>query len=709
MSGRRVRAVLASFGALALGLVPLAAGVGTASGATTNPATAATAAPAAGGATAVAPPPSTWAPTISVAPKNEYSSASDGDLWPSCWASDGSVHAAWGDGHGFDPASPFVDVGTARIEGDAGSLTGVNTATGDGVSQVWYPGSHTRKPTGMLCVGNTLYLAVQDLSTTFSEVPAATIVKSTDGGKTWTWDHSKPMFDNHVFTTIWFADFGRGGEWNNSKYAYAYGLDGNWRDSPPPFNDVPDPQDMYLARVPKDRVQERGSWEFFTGYKTDGTTPTWSKKITDKVAVLHDARRDYPRTFSNNSDGIGSSVLGQGGVTYDKPLNRYIYVGWSEWVMHFYESPTPWGPWKRLGDKDFTSFDNRSVQYSGYGTSFPSKFLSQDGTTLMLQSNRCCGGSTGYQFSLRPVALGLHQDPLGNEPGTQDLALDPTTVAVSKSVRQGSLAALSNGNTTDSLDDYDGEVKSSDWWGYTWPGARTFNEVTFTTGTPQSDGGWFITRPNVQYRVDGEWKNVPVQGYTQPFTTGAAAGDHASYTVQFPAVTGDGVRIVGVPGGDHTYSSMSEIGVHYRNALIVDGGFENTSGYGPLWNFAGNAPHGIDTGCCSRTGTHNAWIRTQSVLGKQYVYQTVDVRPGTTLNLSAWIRTSSVVKHVYLGARWSGGEDIATMDSVNGDYQNYQHTITVPAGVHSVDVMIGYSADGGDAIFQLDDVSATAS
>lgn len=706
MSSRVVRGVVGSLGAsvLALALAGVAFAPGTGAAAVSAGTTATT-----GASDATAPPPSTWAPTISVAAKDEYSSASDGDLWPSCWAADGSVHAAWGDGHGFDPGSPFVDVGTARIDGDADSLTGVNTATGDGVSQVWYPGSHTRKPTGMLCVGNTLYLAVQDLSTSFSEAPAATIVKSTDGGKTWTWDKSKPMFDDHLFTTIWFADFGRGGEWNGSKYAYAYGLDGNWRDSPPPYNDVPDPQDMYLARVPKDEVQNRGAWEFFTGYKDDGTTPTWSKKITDKVAVLHDGRRDYPRTFSDNSDGIGSSVLGQGGVTYDKPLNRYIYVGWSEWVMHFYESPTPWGPWKLIGDKDFTSFDNRLVEYSGYGTSFPSKFLSADGRTLMLQSNRCCGGSTGYQFSLRPVTFGLRQDPLGNRPGTENLALDPTTVPISKSVRQGSLAALNNGDATDSVDDWDGELKSTDWWGYTWPGTRTFNEVTFTTGTPQPDGGWFITRPVVQYRVDGEWRDVPVQGYTQPFTPGAAAGDHASYTVQFPSVTGDGIRIVGVPGGDHTYSSMAEIAVHYRNGLLVDGGFENTSGYGPLWNFAGTAPHGIDTGCCARTGSHNAWIRTQSPLGKQYVYQTIDVRPGTTLQLSAWIRTSPVVSTVYLGARWPSGEDIATMNSVNGDYQNYEHTITVPDDVWSVDVMIGYSADGGDAIFQLDDVSTTTS
>lgn len=660
----------------------------------------------AGADTTAAPPPSTAVGTIDVAPRNTHTTNSDGDLWPSCWASDGSVYTAWGDGSGFDLDSPFVDVGTARIDGDLGSLTGVNTATADGVSQVWNPGSNTRKPTGMVCVGNTLYLAVQDLSFNFSQAPAATIVKSTDGGKTWTWDRSKPMFDDHVFTTIWFADFGKGGAWNTSNYVYAYGLDGNWRDSPPPFNDVPDPQDMYLARVPKDKVQVRKAWEFFTGYRRDGA-PRWSTDTARKQPVLHDDRRDYPRTFGSD-DWTGASVLGQGGVTYNKQLNRYVYVGWSEWVMHFYESPTPWGPWKLIGDKDFTSLDNRSVQYSGYGTSFPSKFLSADGLTMMLQSNRCCGGSEGYQFALRPVTLQLHDDTLVNPtPDGSNLATDPTTVPISKSVRQGSLTALNNGDATDSIDDWDGEVKGTDWWGYTWPAPRRFNQVSFTTGTPADDGGWYITTPKVQYRVGGEWIDVPTQGYVEPFEPGKAAGDHATYTVQFPSVTGDGVRVIGIPGGDHTYSSMSEVGVSFRNALLVDGGFEHTSGYGAAWQFEGTAPHGIDTGCCARTGTRNAWVRTQSALGKQLVYQTIAVRPGTTLDISAWVRTSSVVNTVYLGARWPGGGDVAALDSVNGDYENYRRSVTVPAGVESVDVVIGYSADGGDAIFQLDDVSVS--
>ncbi|MBO0810873.1 MAG: DUF4185 domain-containing protein [Microlunatus sp.] len=519
--------------------------------------TAGTAASASSEQAGTAPPPSTWAGTLDVAPRNTVRTRSDGDLWPSCWAQDDALYTAWGDGHGFDPSGPFVDLGTARISGGIDDLTGTNGALSDAVAPLWNPGAATRKPTGMLCVGNTIYLAVQDLSTTFSSAPAATIMKSTDGGRTWTGDRSKPMFDNLIFTTIWFADFGRGGEWNTSRYAYAYGLDGNWRNSPPPFNDVPDPMDLFLARVPKAKIQDRKAWEFFAG--TKNAAPTWTSKITDKQPVLTDTRRDYPKTFSG-ADWTASSVLGQGGVSYDAPLHRYLYVGWSEYVQHVYESPNPWGPWSLIADKDYTSFDNRAVQYSGYGTSLPSKFLSADGRTLMLQSNRCCGGTVGYQFGLRPIRLAVHDPGVSNpEPDGRDLATDPTTVPISKSVRQGGLAALTNGDVSDSVDDYDGEVKSDSWWGFTWPQDRKLNQVTFTTGTPAADGGWYVDTPKVQVRIDGQWTDIDGQVYSTPFKPGSAAGDHATYTIHFPTTTGDGVRIIGTPGGDHTYSSMSEL------------------------------------------------------------------------------------------------------------------------------------------------------
>ncbi|HEY8589643.1 MAG TPA: hypothetical protein VIL55_08835, partial [Naasia sp.] len=38
---------------------------------------------------------------------DELDTASDGDLWPSCWGADGDLYAANGDGRGFDLSQPW--------------------------------------------------------------------------------------------------------------------------------------------------------------------------------------------------------------------------------------------------------------------------------------------------------------------------------------------------------------------------------------------------------------------------------------------------------------------------------------------------------------------------------------------------------------------------------------------------------------------------
>ncbi len=152
---------------------------------------------------------STFVGTTTVETKGTPS-PSDGDLWPSCWAGNGNLYAANGDGKGFSLDQEFADIAVSEIKGDPGSLTGTTIARGDQVGSIWSGTGYNRKPTGMVCVGDTMYLAVQDLALDFNDVPAATILKSTDHGRTWTWDKRKPMFGDHVFTTIWFADSRQG-------------------------------------------------------------------------------------------------------------------------------------------------------------------------------------------------------------------------------------------------------------------------------------------------------------------------------------------------------------------------------------------------------------------------------------------------------------------------------------------------------------------
>lgn len=336
---------------------------------------------------------------------------SDGDLWPSCWADDDALYATNGDGAGF--GDTFFDIAVNRITGaptaDEG-LEGEFLAGGDAVGQVWSGEGFTRKPTGMLCVGGSLYLAVQDLRTDFNEAPAATIARSDDHGRTWRWDTSAPMFDDHVFTTIWFADHGRDAAGApDPEYAYAYGLDGNWRDS---FDDsVADPTELFLARVPVTSVQDADTWQFYAGEPGD-EEPTWTDDISAKRPVLVDDRLRHPdESTGETGQTVGASnltVVSQGGVTHLPRLDRYIYTSWTELTFEFYEAPAPWGPWTLFLSEDFGPYPWTDERYGGYATTIPSKFLSDDNRSAWVQSNICpCApaGTTSYWFGLRELSL----------------------------------------------------------------------------------------------------------------------------------------------------------------------------------------------------------------------------------------------------------------------------------------------------------------
>src|SRR5258708_33707103 len=220
------------------------------------------------GKRAAAQTPTTPFVTADVADTQAIITASTGDLWPSCWADDDNLYATNGDGKGFDLKGTGSDIVVNRIAGTIGSLSGSVLAKGDAVGSIWRPDwqNYNRKPTGMVCVDGTLYLAIQNLDKTpehaFNDAPSASISKSTDHGLTWTWDTGAPMFSDHKFTTIFFLDFGKNNANAIDNYVYAYALDNNWREA---HGVVPDPVDVFLARVPPDHLQDRAAWQFYAG------------------------------------------------------------------------------------------------------------------------------------------------------------------------------------------------------------------------------------------------------------------------------------------------------------------------------------------------------------------------------------------------------------------------------------------------------------
>ncbi|HEY3559118.1 MAG TPA: DUF4185 domain-containing protein [Kribbella sp.] len=628
-------------------------------------------------------------------------SKSDGDLWPSCWAGNDKLYAANGDGKGFSTDGDFADIAVSEINGTPGNLSGATVAKGDQVGSVWSGAGYNRKPTGMVCVGDTLYLAVQDLALDFNDVPAATILKSTDHGKTWTWDKQKPMFADHVFTTIWFADFGRGGASAPDGYVYAYGLDGNWRDS---FDDtVADPQSVFLARVPKDEVQNRTAWKFYTG-------SGWSPKLADRKPVLTDTRRLYAQTYGTNASNL--SVISQGGVTYLPAQKRYVYTSWTEYTFEFYESPTPWGPWKHFLSKDFGGYPWSTSKYGGYGVTIPSKFVQPDGKTMYIQANVCpCGGggigTSVYNFNLRKLVLTPSVDtPASNLPGSDNLATGG--VAISKSSQSGSLALMNDGARTGSESDFDDEVKGASWWGYEWPARHKVNNVEFTSGAVSAEGGYFTGRPRVQVRQNGEWVEVGAQSVSPAYPGDASAGANTTYTITFPTQETDGVRVIGLPGGTRSYTTVSELAVRYVSQL-ADAGFEGTGGGKPAWLFEGTAANGVDRGLgFAHSGANNGWIRC-TCTGFSNFYQNVPVVPGTTYTFGSWINASANLPadQGRFGVR-TGNTDLAsTTFGAGTGYMHHEVTVKVPPGVHELTVYAGFNAPNKDTWIQLDDFTVS--
>jgi hypothetical protein len=521
----------------------------------------------------ITPEESTFFSTVSIEEKSTYSTRSDGDLWPTAWSDDDKVYAANGDGKGFNLGAPWSDIVVNQITGGhpaTKNIAGVRLSSGDQVGQVWNdPKEYNRKPTGMISVDGDLYLAVQDLNKgggwrAFNDAPSATILKSTDKGKTWTWDTTKPMFDDYVFTTIMFLDYGKDSENNpTEEYVYAYGMDYNWRDS---FIDtVEDPTNLYLARVPKTSIQDRSTWEFYTG-DLNGNAK-WSKNIKSRKPVLQDERRVYSDTlFATNPDN--STVLSQASIVYNQPLDRYIYTSWTEFTFEFYESPTPYGPWKKFLSKDFGVYPWNNNHHGGYGVVMPSKYISEDGTEMWVNSNTFMGAAQVYNLSFRKLKATPYKETVPtNESSEANLALSPNSkdvTPVSKySAHFSNLGYMNDGIKTHSEDNWNGERKQEDWWGYTWSQAYNMNNVVFTTGNVYPDGGWF-NDIKVQVRQNFKWVDVENLQGVPVYPNNNSAGKNQSYTFSFDNTWGDGVRIIGTPGGNATFTSIGELEVYFK-------------------------------------------------------------------------------------------------------------------------------------------------
>ena len=324
-----------------------------------------------------------------------------GDLWPNAWGADDKLYIANGDGFGF--GRMFSDIVFNVVDGMPPNLVGSSPphALGPFIAGKWGPESYkySRKPTGMICVDEIIYLFYQNLANVltddpFGHAPHGSISVTPDGGKSWIWDpDAPPMFTNDKFTTGFFLDFGMCNQHAIDDYVYVYGLDFNWR-----YADDFLQTKLFLARVPSQSITQIETWEFFTG--TKGEAPTWSFEIDDKAPVLED-----------DTEYIGGkSGIAQGSVVFIPQINRYLYSTRAQYEWIFYEAPAPWGPWTKITVKEWTGGWTETF-HAGYPAVIPTKYLDNDGLGGWLISSLSNSYFDGafYNMGLRRFDLQVEQ------------------------------------------------------------------------------------------------------------------------------------------------------------------------------------------------------------------------------------------------------------------------------------------------------------
>jgi len=342
--------------------------------------------------------------------KRRYHQAS-GDMWPITWAADDNMYAGAGDNR----QSPmnFWRI-RDRVQSSWGRMSHQNDWWLDLIDNLPVdpepfckadPRVTSIKPAGLLGLHGRLYFAVETQN--YGTDPEFTrqtnihgwIITTDDYGKTWNHEATPHDFFSGRLASCHFLQFGRDYEGARDGYVYAYfpaGDDGKsyWENG----------DTILLGRVPKDDILARGAWEFYTG-KDSADQPVWNKDDALAVPVFR-----YPRMTGENhvsyNKGIRRYLMGNYGFVDDDLNPRPNHQGtWPESAyrsqLTLCEAPEPWGPWSLFyQDDDWGTYGN-------YQPSFPPKWMTEDGRTMLMVSS---GTYDDYNFTVQKMTVKLAGD-----------------------------------------------------------------------------------------------------------------------------------------------------------------------------------------------------------------------------------------------------------------------------------------------------------
>ncbi len=328
-----------------------------------------------------------------------------GDLWTTTWGDDDKLYSVTDDTTGFDNACKS-NLAVNLIDGGPppnllGSTVNPMKEFG-GFTELREDGA-SWKASGLICLGGVLYLAVSrhrydgvgdtsgdaDRHFWIQETWDASIVKSTDHGRTWTPvpKLGQAMFPGRIFSNPFFVQYGKDGD-GIKDFVYAVSNDGTWNNG----------NWIALGRVPRRLIGQLDprDWEFVHGFDDNGE-PIWKPRHDSALYIFR-------------SPGRASMT----GVHYFKGLNLYIMPQWHyphlvddprrRWKVtrwELYSAPAPWGPWTLFHVQDFEP-------QGFYNPSIPSKFISEDGCKFWIFAagdftNQ--GPNNLYGLNVLPVSL----------------------------------------------------------------------------------------------------------------------------------------------------------------------------------------------------------------------------------------------------------------------------------------------------------------
>jgi hypothetical protein len=358
-----------------------------------------------------------------------------GDTHPMTWAADDQIYMSAGDPNwvlvdgkpigmtwqeAFDLPDVYPHMGGVDVEKLTGyganfGIEQVNTMPG-----LIGPGGNGAKPSGMISVKGSLYLAVQNLlgkkhppyRPMSQHGSDATILRSDDFGKSWypdiqtglaeleakfydrrgwrwtnppeergSWNGWQPMFPGAMFGGPTFIQFGQDNREAVDDYVYAVSGD-QWDNG----------CELRLGRVPQDQILEVRAWQWAIP-KSDGTV-TWVDQLEESQPVL-------------TIDGH----LGLPEMVYLPQIERYLLLTWglhkdfdveagSE--LTILESEQPWGPFQLVHYDEIWD----SIPVCPYTPRIPLKWLdSHDLSGWLLHSGNWHSPEPYYKPHVRPFRL----------------------------------------------------------------------------------------------------------------------------------------------------------------------------------------------------------------------------------------------------------------------------------------------------------------